>query len=290
MKTIGLVLAGGMGSRLYPATLFQSKQILPVYDKPMIYYPMSVLIEIGIRDFIIIIKKQDLNVFKKLDFLKKFNLNIKYVIQNKPNGIAEVFILTKKYIKNNNTCLILGDNLFHGNNLIEILVNAKEKLQNNNSAQIFANYVKNPSNYGVIEFEKNHKIIRIIEKPKKTNSNYAIPGIYFFPQDVIDKVKLLKPSKRNELEIVDLQTIYLKENRLSVNIFDKNTVWFDTGTIDSLNQASSFVQSIENRHGIKIGAIEEVCYRNNLIKRKEYLEYLKKFKNIKYYNDLNQNL
>ena len=271
MKKIkGIVLAGGMGTRLYPATIASSKQLLPVHNKPMIYYPISTLLSIGITDLIIILKKEDKNSFERLFlYLKDFNFKVKFVVQNRPNGIAEAYNITKKFIKNYHTCLILGDNIFYGNKLTRTLEKAKNNLIKNNQAQIFANYVKKPNDYGVVEFDKDFKITKIVEKPKHTISNYAIPGIYFFPPDVIEKFKNIKLSKRNEYEIVDLQKVYLKEKRLILNIFDRDLVWFDTGSIESLNQASVFIQSIEERHGISFGFIEETCFKNNLISKKK---------------------
>lgn len=292
MKKIkGIVLAGGLGTRLYPATIANSKQLLPVHDKPMIYYPISTLLSIGITDLIIIIKEEDKDNFQRLfSHLKDFKFQVKFVLQKKPNGIAEAYKITKELIKNYFTCLILGDNIFYGNNLTKKLKVAKNNLIKNNQAQIFANYVKNPNNYGVVEFDKDHKILKIIEKPKYTKSNYAIPGIYFFPPDVINKYKYVKLSKRNEYEIVDLQNIYLKEKRLILNIFDRDLVWFDTGSIESLNKASVFIQSIEERHGISFGSIEETCFKNNLITKQNFIKFLNKNKKVNYYLNLKKNI
>ena len=284
----GIILSGGSGSRLYPITLSISKQILPVYDKPMVFYPLSVLMLAGIKDIMIITNKEYVNIFKKnLGNGSSLGIKISYEIQKKPNGIPEAFLIAKKFIQNQNVLLILGDNLFYGQQIGALL---KKPL--NNGAKIFLHQVRNPNEYGVVEFNKNKKVKKILEKPKKYISNYAVTGMYIFDQNVISFTSKLKPSKRNELEISDLLNLYLKKNKLSHEILGRGYSWFDAGTHDSLLSASEFVKAVEDRQGFKIGCIEEIAYTNkwiNKIKLKKiifkyknslYGEYLKKIINI----------
>ncbi len=258
MKKIkGIILAGGFGSRLYPLTYSTSKQLLPVYDKPMIYYPLSVLMKAGIKDILIICTKKDLNHFK--DLLKDgdhLGLNFSYKIQNFPNGIAESFIIADDFIGNDNVCLILGDNIFSGNNFEEYLMLAKNNLVKGNSS-IFGVTVENPCDFGVIE-EHNGKI-KIIEKPKQTQSNLIVSGLYFYTNDVINISKNLKPSKRNELEVTDVNNYYISNNKLKLIRLEKDISWIDTGTHESLVEASTFFRKIELKTSKKISCIEEIA-------------------------------
>ncbi len=273
---IGIILAGGKGTRLYPLTLIQSKQLLPVYDKPMIYYPLSTLMNAGIKKFIIISSNEYIEQYKKL-FLdgKALGIEINYLIQKSPNGIAQAFLISQKYIKNHNVCLILGDNIFYGDSINSKIENAIENL-NKNISSIFAYYVSNPQHYGVVTF-KNDKPYKIIEKPKNPKSNYAVTGLYIFTKDVVNKAKQLKYSKRGELEITSLNEIYLKENRLNCELLGEGCAWLDMGTHDGLLEASSFISTIEKRQGLKIGCIEEIAYKKGFIRKDEFL---KKIKNV----------
>lgn len=265
----GIILAGGSGTRLHPLTLALSKQLMPIYDKPMIYYPLSTLMWSGIRDILIISTPHDLPLFENLlGDGKKFGCNFEYAIQESPNGLAEAFLIGEDFIGNDKVALILGDNIFYGTGLERLL-------QANNNPEggiIYAYHVLDPERYGVVEFDDNEKAISIEEKPEKPKSNYAVPGIYFYDNDVISIAKNIKPSHRGELEITDVNKEYLKRNRLKVSVLDKGTAWLDTGTFNSLMQASQFVQVIEERQGLKIGAIEEVAYRMGYINKEQLKE------------------
>ncbi len=288
----GIVLAGGTGSRLFPSTTGVSKQLLPIYDKPMIYYPISVLILAGIKDILIISTPQDINNFKKL--LKdgsQFGVNFSYKIQPSPDGLAQAFILGEEFIGNSSVALILGDNIFYGQNFSAMLNKAVEKAEKNKEATVFAYPVKDAQRFGVVEFDKNQKAISIEEKPKKPKSNYAITGLYFYDNSVVEYAKTLTPSKRGELEITDLNRIYLNKNKLNVELFGRGFAWLDTGTHKSLLRASQYVQTIEENQGVKIACLEEASYRMgfiskeslikeaNLHKNNEYYEYIKTFLN-----------
>ena len=276
----GIILSGGSGSRLYPITLSISKQIIPIYDKPMIYYPLSVLMLSGIKDILVITNKEYVNVFKKqLGDGSDLGIKITYEIQKKPNGIPEAFLIAEKFIKNQNVLLILGDNLFYGQKLGQIL---KKSLKQNSGAKFFLHQVKNPNDYGVAELGNKMKIKNIIEKPKKFVSNYAVTGMYLFDKKVLSFTKTLKPSKRNELEITDLLKFYLNKNKLNYEILGRGNSWFDAGTCDSLLSASQFIKAVEDRQGFKIGCIEEISYLNKWINKKKLLELSRRYKNSSY--------
>lgn len=281
----GIILAGGTGSRLYPITLASSKQLLPVYDKPMIYYPLSVLMLAKIKEVLIIIdEKNSKNFYNLLGDGSHLGLKIQYAYQSKPRGIADAFLIAEKFINQDKVCLILGDNIFYGQGLVNSLEVAKKK----NGATIFCYPIENPSNFGIMEFDKNLKAKKIIEKPKKTKSNYAVTGLYFYDKYVVKYAKSIKPSKRGELEITDINKIYLAKKKLNVEILGRGFAWLDTGNYDSLLAASQFVQTIEKRQGYKIACIEEISYKNlwinkgmlnSLIKKLkegDYKKYLKK--------------
>jgi len=262
----GIILAGGSGTRLHPLTLAVSKQLMPVYDKPMIYYPLSTLMLAGIREILIISTPEDLPLFKKLlGDGKKLGCDFQYAQQAKPNGLAEAFIIGKEFIGLDKVALILGDNIFYGSGL-------KDLLQANNDPQggiVYAYHVQDPQRYGVICFDNNGKALSIEEKPSHPKSNYAVPGIYFYDNSVVDIAAGITPSDRGELEITDVNNVYLQQGNLSVSILDKGTAWLDTGTFASLMQASQFVEVIEERQGLKIGAIEEAAYEMGYISKKQ---------------------
>ena len=272
----GIILAGGSGTRLYPLTLGVSKQLLPIYNKPMIYYPLSILMLAKIRDILIITTPEDNENFKRLlGNGKKLGINITYTIQQKPNGLAEAFILGEEFIGNDNVCLILGDNIFYGHGLIGLLESSIKIVESENKAVVFGYYVNDPERYGVIEFDKNGNVISVEEKPKNPKSNYAITGLYFYPNDVIKIAKNVKPSDRGELEITSINEEYLKQNRLKVEIMGRGYAWLDTGTHESMLEASNFVKIIEERQGLKIACIEEIAYRNGWIDKYNLLEIAK---------------
>ena len=268
----GIILAGGLGSRLHPLTDVSSKQLLPVYDKPMIYYPLSVLMMMGIRDILIISSPEDVPRFKSLlgkGF--KWGINLSFKIQEKPNGIAQALILGESFLKSNPTCLILGDNLFFGDKLLTKLKIADENIS---SASILTYPVNDPERFGVLE-KKNNKPFKIVEKPKKPKSNQAITGIYFYPKNVSIEAKRLKPSKRGELEISDLNEIYLNNNQLSVTELDKKSIWLDCGTFDSLLKASNFVSKFQKKQKKKVACLEEIAYKNKWINKKNINDIIK---------------
>ena len=262
----GIILAGGSGTRLHPITYAISKQIMPVYDKPMIYYPLSTLMLAGIRDILIISTPHDLPQFKRLfGDGKKLGLNFSYAEQPLPNGLAQAFVIGESFIGDDDVALVLGDNIFYG-------VGLGEQLQKNtrpNGGIIYAYHVSDPERYGVVEFDDNMKAISIEEKPKQPRSNYAVPGLYFYNNEVVKIAKELKPSPRGEYEITDVNKVYLNQGNLKVSVLDRGTAWLDTGTFDSLMQASLFVQVIEQRQGIKIACIEEIAYRKGFINEQE---------------------
>ncbi|NVJ89808.1 MAG: glucose-1-phosphate thymidylyltransferase RfbA [Flavobacteriaceae bacterium] len=261
----GIVLAGGSGTRLHPITLAVSKQLMPVYNKPMIYYPISTLISAGINEILIISTPTDLPLFKKLlGDGSQLGCKFSYAIQEKPNGLAEAFLIGERFIGKDSVALILGDNIFYGSGLASLL---KSNL-NPDGGIVYAYHVNDPERYGVVEFDENGKAVSIEEKPKIPKSNYVIPGIYFYDNTVIAKAKKLQPSHRNELEITDINKMYLIDNKLSVSVLDSGTAWLDTGTFDSLMQASQFVQVIEERQGLKIGSMLEAAISSGFLKKK----------------------
>ena len=259
----GIILAGGKGTRLNPLTKSISKQLLPVFDKPMIYYPLSTLMLAGIKDILIITSEEHLFLFKNLlGDGKNFGINLKYEVQKNPEGIAQALIIAEEFLDESPMVLILGDNLFHGNELIPKLEMANSKY---NGATIFAYPVSDPERYGVINFDKYHRALSIEEKPSNPKSRYAITGIYFYDNSAISKAKLLKPSKRGELEISEINQMYLKEENLDVKIMGRGMAWLDTGTFDSLQEAGSYIRALENRQGLKVGSPEEIAWRKGWI-------------------------
>ncbi len=262
----GIILAGGSGTRLHPLTLAVSKQLMPIYDKPMIYYPLSVLMMAGINDILIISTPHDLPHFERLlGDGKNLGCNFSYMVQQVPNGLAQAFVLGKEFIGNDKVCLILGDNIFYGSGLSKVL----QENNNPDGGVVFAYHVSDPERYGVVEFDKNHKVVSIEEKPKAPKSNYAVPGLYFYDNSVVEIAKNIKPSIRGEYEITDINKYYLEQKKLEVAILTRGTAWLDTGTFSSLLQASQFVQVIEDRQGLKVGCIEEVAYRMGFIDKEQ---------------------
>ena len=269
----GIVLAGGSGTRLYPITKGVSKQLLPIYDKPMIYYPISVLMMAGIKDILIISTPDDLPNFKKLlGDGKSLGVSFSYVEQPSPDGLAQAFILGEEFIGNDAVCLILGDNIFYGQGLDELIKSAKTQVEQEKMATVFGYYVSDPERYGVAEFDDKGKVISIEEKPTEPKSNYAVVGLYFYTNDVIQIAKDIKPSKRGELEITTVNEVYLKRGALKVELMGRGYAWLDTGTHDSLNEASNFIQTIENRQGLKVACLEEIAYEQGFISREQLLQ------------------
>lgn len=261
----GIILAGGSGTRLYPVTTVMCKQLLPVYDKPMIYYPLSTLMLAGIKDILIISTPYDIQRFEQLFGTgKDLGLRFQYKVQPEPNGIAEAFILGKEFIGNDNVALILGDNIFYGHGMTELL-EASRKNVDSGKATVFGYYVNDPERYGVVEFDKNNRVISIEEKPEKPKSNWAVVGLYFYPNDVVKIASNLKPSDRGELEITDVNKEYLKRGDLNVELMGRGYAWLDTGTHESLIEAGIFIQTIEKRQGLKIGCIEEIALNKGFI-------------------------
>lgn len=263
----GIVLAGGSGTRLYPVTKAMSKQMVPIYDKPMIYYPMSVLMLSGIREILIISTKRDLENFKELfGDGSELGLDISYEVQEKPNGLAEAFIIGEKFIGQDNVALILGDNIFWGQSFDRHL---KEGADLKSGALIYGYYVQNPREFGVVEFDEEHKVLSLEEKPEKPKSKYAVPGLYFYDNSVVKKAKSLKPSKRGELEITDLNKLYMEENTLKVDLLGRGMAWLDTGTHSSMLKASNFVEAVQNTQGTYIASLEEISFRKGWISKEQ---------------------
>lgn len=272
----GIVLAGGSGTRLYPVTKGVSKQLLPIYDKPMVYYPISTLMQAGIRDILIISTPQDLPAFKRLlGDGSDFGLNLEYAEQPRPEGLAQAFIIGKEFIGNDSACLVLGDNIFHGSGFSSILKEAVKSVEEENSATVFGYWVDDPERYGVAEFDNNGNCISIEEKPKYPKSNYAVVGLYFYPNDVVKIAGEIKPSARGELEITTVNQKYLKESRLKVKTLPRGFAWLDTGTHDSLAEASIYVEVLEKRQGLKIACLEGIAYRQGWINREKIIEVAK---------------
>lgn len=269
----GIILAGGAGTRLYPLTMVTSKQLLPVYDKPMIYYPLSTLMLAGIRDILLISTPTDLPNFKKLlGDGSEYGIEITYIPQPSPDGLAQAFLLGEEFIGNEACAMILGDNIFYGNGFKKLLLAARENAVNHCRATVFGYYVTDPERFGVVEFDGNGHAVSIEEKPKEPKSNYAVTGLYFYPAGVSKKAAFVRPSSRGELEITSLNEMYLKQNMLDVQLLGRGFAWLDTGTVDSLAEATGFVQTIQNRQGIQISAPEEIAYNNAWISKEKLLE------------------
>ncbi|MDD7278013.1 MAG: glucose-1-phosphate thymidylyltransferase RfbA [Oscillospiraceae bacterium] len=269
----GIILAGGSGTRLYPLTMITSKQLLPIYDKPMIYYPLSTLMLAGIRDILIISTPQDLPNFEKLlGDGSNYGIKLSYKVQPSPDGLAQAFILGEEFIGDDCCAMVLGDNIFYGNGFSKILRNAVENAEKNHRASVFGYYVEDPERFGVVEFDDGGKVISVEEKPKVPKSNYAITGLYFYDNRVVEIAKQMKPSARGELEITDLNRVFLEKGELDVQLLGRGFAWLDTGTMDSLIEAGQFVQMIEKRQGVKISAVEEIAYKNGWISKEKLME------------------
>jgi glucose-1-phosphate thymidylyltransferase len=272
----GIILAGGTGTRLYPITRAVSKQLVPIYDKPMVYYPLSVLMLAGIKEILIITTPEDQSNFQRLlGDGTEIGLNFEYIVQPSPDGLAQAFILGEDFIGNDNVCLILGDNIYHGHNLTQLLQTAANNAMINNQATVFGYHVNDPQRYGVAEFDEHGTVISIEEKPERPKSNYAVTGLYFYPNDVIEKAKSITPSARGELEITSLNQAYLYEQRLKVELMGRGYAWLDTGTHESLLEASQFIETIEKRQGLKVACIEEIAYEQSYITKEELVELAK---------------
>jgi len=279
----GIILAGGSGTRLYPITKGTSKQLLAIYDKPMIYYPLSVLMQSGITEVLIISTPHDLPNFKNLfGDGSEIGMQFSYIEQPSPDGLAQAFILGEEFIGNDDVCLILGDNIFYGAGIEKLLSDAVQTVSVENKASIFGYYVQEPERYGVAEFDKNGNVLSIIEKPKEPKSNYAVVGLYFYPNSVIDIAKNIKPSARGELEITTVNQTYLSQNKLKLEMMGRGFAWLDTGTQDSLLEASNFIQTIEKRQGLKIACIEEIAFEKGHISKEQLLVLAAQYKNNEY--------
>jgi glucose-1-phosphate thymidylyltransferase len=272
----GIVLAGGSGTRLYPITKGVSKQLLPIYNKPMVYYPISALMLAGIRDILIISTPEDLPGFKRmLSDGSNYGINFEYAVQPSPDGLAQAFIIGEEFIGNDSVCLVLGDNIFYGHRLTDMLKQAVKDAEDNHKATVFGYYVNDPERYGVAEFDKDGKVLSIEEKPANPKSNYAVVGLYFYPNKVINVAKNIKPSSRGELEITTVNQQFLKDGELKVQLFGRGYAWLDTGTHDSLSEASTFIEVLEKRQGLKISCLEEIAWRNKWISKEQLLEIAK---------------
>ena len=279
----GIILAGGSGTRLYPITKGVSKQLVPIYDKPMIYYPLSVLMLAGVKEVLIITTLQDQQSFiNLLGDGSNLGMKFEYVVQPSPDGLAQAFILGEEFLNGDDVCLVLGDNIFYGHGLTKLLAQSVKNVKEENKATVFGYYVKDPERYGVAEFNDNGDVITIEEKPETPKSNYAVVGLYFYPSDVIKKAKDVKPSHRGELEITTLNQDYLNENRLKVELMGRGYAWLDTGTHESLLEASSFIQTIENRQSLKVACLEEIAYEMGYISKEKLLELAEPLKKNQY--------
>ena len=283
----GIILAGGSGTRLYPSTKIISKQLIPIYDKPMIYYPLSILMLAGIREVLIISTETDLPKYKSLlSDGKNIGMSFSYTIQPSPDGLAQAFILGEDFIQNDDVCLVLGDNIFYGSSFPRKLRAAVDSVKHSKNAKVFGYYVNDPERYGVVEFDNEGRAISIEEKPSNPKSNYAVSGLYFYPNDVVEIAKDQKPSNRGELEITDTNKTFLDQNRLDVETLGRGYAWLDTGTHDSLLKASQFVQILEKRQGVKISCIEEIAFRLGYIDKKQLIKLADEMKNNSYGNYL----
>ena len=273
LKMKGIILAGGSGTRLSPLTKAISKQLMPIFDKPMIYYPLSILMLSDIQEILIISTSEDLPRFEKLlGDGSEIGMKFQYIAQPSPDGIAQTFILGREFIGNDDACLILGDNIYYGSGLIDILSSAVLNVSNNNMATVFGYHVDDPEHYGVVDFDKNGKVLGIEEKPKNPKSNYVVTGLYFYPNDVLKKVTEVIPSDRGELEITSINQIYLNENRLTVELLGRGYAWLDTGTHESLLEASTFIETIERRQGLKVACIEEIAFEKGYINKEQLIK------------------
>ena len=271
----GIILAGGSGTRLYPLTMVTSKQLLPVYDKPMIYYPLSTLMLAGIRDILIISTPQDLPNFERLlGDGSRYGINLSYEVQPSPDGLAQAFLIGEKFIDGDSCAMVLGDNIFYGSGLKKHL---REAAARENGATVFGYYVDDPERFGIVEFDENGKAISLEEKPKNPKSNYCVTGLYFYDNRVVEMAKKVKPSARGELEITDLNKLYLEEDSLNVVTLGRGYAWLDTGTMDALSEATEFVKVVENRQGIQISAVEEIAYKNGWISKEKLIESAEKY-------------
>ena len=274
----GIILAGGSGSRLYPLTKVTSKQLLPIYDKPMIFYPLSTLMLAGIRDILIISTPVDTPRFKELlGDGEEFGTNLSYAVQESPDGLAQAFLIGEKFIGQDSCAMILGDNIFYGNGFSNLLVKARNNAEKDDKATVFGYYVKDPERFGVVDFDHSGKVLSLEEKPLNPKSNYAVTGLYFYPKGVSDLAKMVKPSQRGELEITTLNQLYLDSDKLNVEIFGRGYTWLDTGTMDSLAEACNFVRTIENLQGVGISVPEEIAYKNNWISKDRLLDSANKY-------------
>ena len=279
----GIILAGGSGTRLYPITKSISKQLLPIYDKPMVYYPLSVLMQAGIRDILIISTPKDLPDFKRLlDDGSHLGISLSYKDQPSPDGLAQAFIIGEDFIGDDDVCMILGDNIFNGDNFSQLLYRASKNVSENKIATVFGYPVSDPARYGVIEFDKSGNAISIEEKPNNPKSNYAVTGLYFYPNSVVNLAKEIKPSERGELEITSINQMYLKNSELKIELMQRGFAWLDTGTHESLIEASNYIKMIENRQGIKVACIEEVAYQMGYISKKNLIELAKLLVGVSY--------
>ena len=276
----GIILAGGSGTRLYPLTKVISKQLLPVYDKPMIYYPLSTLMLSGINEILIISTPTDISLYERLlNDGSHLGLKISYKVQPSPDGLAQAFILGEGFIGDDNVALVLGDNIFYGTGFTELLRRSVKTVTDENKSVVFGYEVKDPNRYGVVELNKNKEVVSIEEKPVKPKSNYAIVGLYYYTNDVIEIAKNVKPSNRGELEITSVNNIYLNEKKLNVEVIGRGFAWLDTGTIDAINNASNFIRTIEERQGLKVACLEEIAYKNNFINKNQLDDIIKKLPN-----------